>query len=66
MHTECLDVVFVPAALDVFDHQAGLADLRISDHANLDYHTGVLVGSLWRGWLLLLLVLRAPLVLVLI
>ena len=42
-YTQCLDVVFVPAALDVFDHQAGLADLSVSHHAYFDHHARVLL-----------------------
>jgi hypothetical protein len=64
--TQRLDVVLVPAALDVFHHQTGLADLRISNHADLDNHTRVLVRSLRWGLLLLLLLLSAPLVLILV
>ena len=41
--TECLDVILVPAALNILDHQAGLADLRVSDHAHLDHHARVLL-----------------------
>jgi hypothetical protein len=52
-----LDVVFVPTALDVLDHQAGLSNLRVSNHANFDDNAGVL-GSLLL--LLLLLLLCAP------
>jgi hypothetical protein len=63
--TQRLDVVLVPAAFNIFYHQTGLADLRIADHADLDNHTRVLVRSLGRG-LLLLLLLRAPLVLILV
>jgi hypothetical protein len=56
--TQRLNVVFVPAALDIFDHQTGLSNLRVADHANLDDDTSVLVRFL------LLLLRRAPLVLV--
>ena len=41
-----MDVVLVPAALDVFDHQRGLADLSVTDHANLDNYTSILLGLL--------------------
>ena len=34
--TQCLDVVFVPASFYIFHHQAGLANLCVADHANLD------------------------------
>ena len=33
--TESLDVVFVEVALDVLDHQTGLADLAVTNHADL-------------------------------
>lgn len=36
--TQRLDVVLIPATLDVFDHQARLADLCIAHHADLDNH----------------------------
>lgn len=39
MLTQGLYVVLVPAALHILDHQAGLADLRIADHAHLDHYT---------------------------
>jgi hypothetical protein len=55
--TKCLNVIFVPAALNVFHHQTSLANLRISDHADLNNDAGILVCRLW--WSLLLL-LRAP------
>lgn len=57
--TECLDVVLVPAALDVLDHQAGLADLGIADHADLDDHAGVLCRVLLRGGALRVLLVGA-------
>jgi hypothetical protein len=44
--TKGLNVVFVPAALDVFDHQTCLADLRIPDHANLYDDTTLVLWSL--------------------
>jgi hypothetical protein len=56
--TQRLDVILVPAALDIFHHQAGLSDLRVSHHTDLDDDAGVLACSLW--WSLLLLLLRAP------
>lgn len=36
VHAQRLDVVLVPAALDVLHHQARLADLRVAHHAHLD------------------------------
>ena len=42
-HTQCLDVVLVPAALDVFDHQTRLAYLSVSHHAYFDHHARVLL-----------------------
>lgn len=41
--TKCLDIILVPAALDIFDHQASLADLCVSNHADLDHHARVLL-----------------------
>lgn len=41
--TERLNVVLIPAALDILDHQARLPDLRIPDHAHFDYHTRILL-----------------------
>lgn len=55
-HTECLDVVLIPAALDVLDHQACLSDLGVAHHAYLDHHTA----------LRLLVSMRLPLVLLLV
>lgn len=43
--TQCLDVVLVPAALDVFDHQTCLANLRVADHAHLDDDRRILIRS---------------------
>lgn len=37
VYTEGLDVVLVPATLDIFDHEGGLADLRVTDHPDLDH-----------------------------
>lgn len=48
-----MDVVLVPAAFDVLDHQAGLANLGIAHHADLDDHAGVLGGVLLGGPLVL-------------
>ena len=39
--TQCLNVVFIPAALDVFDHQTGFPNLCIAHHANLDHHAAL-------------------------
>ena len=36
VHAKCLDIIFVPAALDVFYHEGGLANLCIAHHANLN------------------------------
>ena len=55
-HTERLNVVLIPAALDVLDHQARLSDLRVAHHAHLDHNTA----------LRLLVSMRLPLVLLLI
>jgi len=44
--TERLYVVFIPTAFHILDHQAGLADLSVANHANFDDHTGVLSLSL--------------------
>ena len=49
MRTQSLNVVFVPAALDILDHQGGLADLRITDHSNLDDDASILLGLLPLG-----------------
>ena len=34
--TQRLDVILVEASLDILDHETGLADLRVTDHADLD------------------------------
>jgi hypothetical protein len=34
-----LNVIFVPATLHILDHETGLTDLSISDHADLDDNT---------------------------
>ena len=47
--TECLDVVLVPAALDVLDHERSLANLRVANHANLDDDVVSAVGRLARA-----------------
>lgn len=44
MLTQRLNVVLVPAALDVLDHQARLADLGITDHADLDDDRRILLS----------------------
>lgn len=44
--TQCLNVVFIPAAFDVFDHEGRLADLRVANHANFDYDVVSAVGRL--------------------
>lgn len=36
--TKCLNIILVPAALDVFDHETRLSNLRVSYHANFDHH----------------------------
>lgn len=36
---ECLDVRLVEASFDVFDHQARLADLRVSHHPDLSEYS---------------------------
>lgn len=43
MLTQCLNVILVPAALDVFHHQTRFADLGIADHADLDDDARVLL-----------------------
>lgn len=52
LRTQSLNVVFIPAALDVLDHQGGLADLRIADHSNLDDNASILLGLLPLGILI--------------
>lgn len=42
--TQCLDVIFVPASLNVFDHERRLADLRISNHSDFDHDMVTAVG----------------------
>src|SRR5690625_1470854 len=37
--TQCLDIVFVPASLHIFHHQTRLANLRVSNHPDLDHNT---------------------------
>ena len=39
IHTQRLNVVLVPASLHVFHHQAGLPNLSVSYHPNLNYDT---------------------------
>lgn len=39
-----LDVVFVPGALDVLDHEAGFADLGVADHADFDDDAVIFLG----------------------
>lgn len=41
-----LNVILIPAALDVLYHQTRLADLRIADHAHLDDDVARLVPGL--------------------
>lgn len=41
--TKSLNVVFVPTALDVLHHQARLAYLRVSHHADFYHHAGILL-----------------------
>lgn len=36
--TKGLDIVLIPAALDVFNHQTCLADLCVANHSNFDDH----------------------------
>lgn len=43
---QSLDVVLVPTTFDVFDHQACLANLRITDHADLDHDMIAPIGLL--------------------
>ena len=43
---ERLDIVLVPAALDVLDHEGRLADLRVANHADLDDDVVAAVGRL--------------------
>lgn len=45
---QSLDVVFVPAAFDVLDHQTCLSNLCIADHADLDHDMIAPVGLLAR------------------
>lgn len=45
---ERLDVVLVPAALDVLDHERRLTDLGVADHADLDDDVIAAVGG--RGF----------------
>lgn len=54
--TKCLDVVLVPAAFDVLDHQASLSNLSVPNHAHLDDHATRGLGSLLRGPLAMLLI----------
>lgn len=42
--TQSLDVVFIPTALDVLDHQRGLPDLGVAHHADLDHHAVLIAG----------------------
>lgn len=44
-----LDVVLVPAALDVLDHERRLANLRIAHHADLDHDVVAAVGLVARA-----------------
>jgi hypothetical protein len=39
--TQRLDIVFVEASLDVFDHETRLAYLRVSNHPDFDHHTEI-------------------------
>lgn len=39
-----LNIVFVPAALHVFDHERRFANLRVPHHAHLDHHMVTAVG----------------------
>jgi len=62
--TQCLDVILIPTSFHVLDHQARLADLCITHHANLDDHT-ILVpcclrSLVWRTLVLLLVCIRVP------
>lgn len=45
---QSLDVVFVPAAFNIFHHQTCLADLCVTDHADLDHDMVAPVGLLAR------------------
>ena len=38
-HTQRLNIILIETALDIFDHETGLANLRIPHHPDLDYHT---------------------------
>lgn len=40
-HTQGLDIIFVPTAFDIFDHQTGFSNLRITHHADLDDDTAL-------------------------
>lgn len=42
--TQRLDIILIPAPLDVLDHQRGLADLRITNHSDLDDNMVSTVG----------------------
>ncbi len=40
-HTQRLDIVLIPAAFDIFHHQAGFSYLSVSNHPNLDDDTAL-------------------------
>ena len=41
--TQCLNIVLIPTAFHVLDHQAGLAYLCVAYHADLNHHAGILL-----------------------
>lgn len=45
-----LDIIFVPASFDVFDHKRRFAYLCIPHHANLDDNMVSSIGRLARAW----------------
>lgn len=47
--TQRLDIVFIETALDILDHEARLAYLRIPDHSDFDNHAVLLLVVFEHG-----------------
>lgn len=41
--TQGLNVIFIPASLDIFDHQTRLANLGIPNHSDFDHNTALVL-----------------------